>query len=81
MHTVYPLQPGRRRAVPVEVAPEQRPGSGLGPCVPSQLTEPKLIVINEQLGLVSRDSYWQRRSAHEHLPGLAFGGWQLREPM
>lgn len=30
-------------------------GSSLGPAAPSQLTDPELITINEQLGPVSRD--------------------------
>lgn len=50
VHMVCPLQPGEGGAVPVEVAPEQRPGSSLGPASPSQLTDPELIIINEQLG-------------------------------
>lgn len=74
VHTVYPLQPGRRGAVPVEVAPEQRPGSSLGPASPSQLTDPELIIINEQLGPAPWDLSWQRHSAHQHLPALASQG-------
>lgn len=60
--------------MPVEVAPEQRPGSSLGPASPSQLTDPELIIINEQLGPAPWDLSWQRHSAHQHLPALASQG-------
>lgn len=77
VHTVYPLQPGRRRAVPVEVAPEQRPGAAWAPAPPSQLRDPKLIIMNEQLGLVSWHLYRQHISTFQRQPSR---GWQFREP-
>ncbi|ELK04056.1 hypothetical protein PAL_GLEAN10024183 [Pteropus alecto] len=55
-----------------------KPGSSLGLAAPSQLTDPELIIINEQLGPVPWDLHWQLQSAHQHLCGwqqvLAFQG-------
>lgn len=44
-----PLQPRMEDGC----APEQSPGAA-----PSQLTDPELIIINEQLGPVSWDLHW-----------------------
>lgn len=43
---------------------DKAPGSSLGPASSSQLTDPELMIINEQLGPVFRDSHWQQQSAH-----------------